>query len=67
MHYIICHRLLLPLFALDPAEPEPEELQEPVPVEAANPEQDQGKPWCIQPYSWVLFIILSYLWLLSVH
>jgi hypothetical protein len=43
--YVCC--LILALFALDPVEPEPEELQEPAPVEDANPEQDQGKPWCI--------------------
>jgi hypothetical protein len=47
MHCIICHHLLLTLFALDPAEPEPEELQELALVEAANPEQYQGKPRCI--------------------
>jgi hypothetical protein len=34
-------------FVLDLVEPEPEEQQEPAPVEDANPEQDQGKPWCI--------------------
>jgi hypothetical protein len=28
-------------------EPEPEEQQEPAPIEGANPEQDQGKPRCI--------------------
>jgi hypothetical protein len=44
-----------------------DEPLEPAPVEAANPEQDQGKPRSIQPYHWVLFIILSYLWLLDVH
>jgi hypothetical protein len=46
MHCIICRRLLLAVFALDPTEPEPEELQEPAPVKDANPEQDQGKPQC---------------------
>jgi hypothetical protein len=34
-------------FTLDPVEPEPEEQQEPAPIEDANPEQDQGKPRCI--------------------
>jgi hypothetical protein len=37
MHYIICHCLILALFALDPAEPESEELQEAAPIEDANP------------------------------
>jgi hypothetical protein len=37
-------------FALDPAEQEFEELQEPAPTEEANPEHEQGKPRCIQPY-----------------
>jgi hypothetical protein len=46
MHCIICRRLLLAVFALDPTEPELEELQEPAPVKDANPEQDQGKPQC---------------------
>jgi hypothetical protein len=47
MHCIICHYLIHALFALDPTEPEPEELQELAPIEDANPEQDQGKPRCI--------------------
>jgi hypothetical protein len=34
-------------FALDPAEPETEELPEPASAEEANPEQDQGMPRCI--------------------
>jgi hypothetical protein len=34
-------------FVLDHAEQEPEELQELVQVEETNPEQEQGKPWCI--------------------
>jgi hypothetical protein len=34
-------------FALDPMESEVEELQLPAPVEDANAEQEQGKPWCI--------------------
>jgi hypothetical protein len=32
---------------LDLTEPEPEELQEPAPVDDVNPEQDQGKSQCI--------------------
>jgi hypothetical protein len=36
MHYIICY-LILTLFALDPVEPELEELQEAAPVEDVNP------------------------------
>jgi hypothetical protein len=47
MHCIMCRRLLLALFVLDPMEPEPDELQEPATVADANLEQDQGKPWCI--------------------
>jgi hypothetical protein len=47
MHYIICHHFLLALFALDPANTEPEELQEPALAEDANPEKDQGKHRCI--------------------
>jgi hypothetical protein len=35
------------IFVLDPVEQEPEELQDPAPVEDANPEQEQGKPRCI--------------------
>jgi hypothetical protein len=35
------------IFAIDPAEQELEELQEPAPTEEANPEQGQGKPRCI--------------------
>jgi hypothetical protein len=44
------HYMSLPhtcIFAVDPAEQEPEELQEPTPVEDTNPEQEQGKLWCI--------------------
>jgi hypothetical protein len=47
MHCIIYHCLILALFTLDLTELEPEELQEPTPVEDVNPEQDQGKPRCI--------------------
>jgi hypothetical protein len=47
MHCIIYYCLILALFVLDPAEPEREELQEPAPVEDANPEQDQDKSRCI--------------------
>jgi hypothetical protein len=35
------------IFTVDPAEQEPEELQEPAPDEEANPEQEKGKPRCI--------------------
>jgi hypothetical protein len=34
-------------FLVDPAEQEPEELQEPAPVEDTNTEQEQGKFRCI--------------------
>jgi hypothetical protein len=33
--------------AIDPTEQEFDELQEPAPVEEANPEQEKGKPRCI--------------------
>jgi hypothetical protein len=35
------------IFAIDHAEQGREEPQEPTPVEAGNPKQDQGKPQCI--------------------
>jgi hypothetical protein len=49
---------------LDTAEHEPEELQEPAPVEDVNLDQDQGKPsasnhileFC---YNFILFMILD--------
>jgi hypothetical protein len=47
MYCIICCRLILALFALDPTERELDELQEPAPVMETNPEQEQGKPRCI--------------------
>jgi hypothetical protein len=34
-------------FAIDHAEQDPEELQELAQAEDTNPEQEQGKPWCI--------------------
>jgi hypothetical protein len=45
LHYMLSS--LTGSFALDPAEPEPDELQEPASVEATNPEQNQDKPQCI--------------------
>jgi hypothetical protein len=33
--------------AIDPAEQGPKELPEPAQVDETNPEQEQGKPWCI--------------------
>jgi hypothetical protein len=35
------------IFAIDPAEPELEELKEPTPAVETNAEQEQGKPQCI--------------------
>jgi hypothetical protein len=35
------------IFVVDPTEQEPEELQEPAPVEDTNIKQEQGKPRCI--------------------
>jgi hypothetical protein len=35
------------IYAIDPAEPELEELKEPTPAEETNAEQEQGKPQCI--------------------
>jgi hypothetical protein len=34
-------------FVIDPAEQEPDELQEQALVEDINPKPEQGKPWCI--------------------
>jgi hypothetical protein len=34
-------------FMLDPVEEGHEELPEPAQAEETNPEQEQGKPWCI--------------------
>jgi hypothetical protein len=44
-----CIYLSISLFpdAIDPVEQEREELPVLTPVEDTNPEQDQGKPWCI--------------------
>jgi hypothetical protein len=36
-------------FVIDHAEQGPEEPPEPAQVEDTNPEQEQGKHWCIQP------------------
>jgi hypothetical protein len=35
------------IFVIDHVESKRDEPPEPAPVEDANPEQDQGKPWCI--------------------
>jgi hypothetical protein len=35
------------IFAIDHADPGPEETPAPAPVGASGPEQDQGKPRCI--------------------
>jgi hypothetical protein len=43
MYYIICY-LILALFVLDPVEPELEELQEPAPIEDANPSRIKVSP-----------------------
>jgi hypothetical protein len=47
MHYMLCLVSHTCTFALDPVEPEPEELPEPAPAEETNLEQEQGKPQCI--------------------
>jgi hypothetical protein len=36
-------------FVIDHAEQGPEEAPEPVPAEGTNPQQEQGKPQCIEP------------------
>jgi hypothetical protein len=46
MHCIYLSVSLLPT-VIDPMEQEREEPPELAPVEATNPEQDQGKPQCI--------------------
>jgi hypothetical protein len=52
---------------IDHVEQGRKEAPEPVPVEYANPEQDQGKPGASNHYTWVWFIFISYLWFLIVH
>jgi hypothetical protein len=47
MHCMLCLESHACTFVLDPAEQEPEELQEPAPAKETNPEQEQGKPRCI--------------------
>jgi hypothetical protein len=46
MHCIYLSVSLLPI-VIDPVEQGREELSELAPIEDANPEQDQGKLWCI--------------------
>jgi hypothetical protein len=46
-------------------EQEREELPEPAPVEATNPEQDQGEPRCILPHSLSFIYFLSYFMILD--
>jgi hypothetical protein len=43
------------IFALGHAEQGPEETPDLAQVKGVNPEQDQGKPWCIKPPSLNLF------------
>jgi hypothetical protein len=38
------------IFVIDPTEPELEELPELAPAEETNPEQDEGKPWCLTTF-----------------
>jgi hypothetical protein len=45
-------------FMLDPAEQGPEESPVPAQAEETNPEQEQGKPQCINPCS--LYFILNF-------
>jgi hypothetical protein len=47
MHCTLCLVSHACTFALDPVEPELEELQEPAPAEEGIPEQEQDKPRCI--------------------
>jgi hypothetical protein len=60
--FIHCIYLSVSLLAtvIDVVEQERKELPEPAPVEDTNPEQDQGKPWCILPYSLSFIYLLSY-------
>jgi hypothetical protein len=39
------------IFAIDHVKQGPEETPELAQVEGVNTEQDQGKPWCIEPPS----------------
>jgi hypothetical protein len=34
--------------------------REPAPVEDTDPEQDQGKPWCILPHPLIFIYFFSY-------
>jgi hypothetical protein len=58
---LVSHSCLL----IDPVEQECEELPEPAPIEDTNPEQDQGKPRCILPYSLRFIYLLSYFMILD--
>jgi hypothetical protein len=64
MHCIYLSISRLPT-AIDSVEQEREELPEPAPVEDINPEQDQGKPRCILPYSLSFIYFLSYFMILD--
>jgi hypothetical protein len=55
---------LLPT-VIDLVEQEREEPPEPAPVEDTNPEQDQGKPWCILPHSLSFIYLLSFFMILD--
>jgi hypothetical protein len=61
MHCIYRSISLLPT-AIDLVEQELEEPLESAPVEDTNPEQDQGKPWCILPHllSFIYLFLLLY-------
>jgi hypothetical protein len=47
VYYTLCLVSHTYTFVLDPAELELEEPLEPAPAEETDPEQEQGKPWCI--------------------
>jgi hypothetical protein len=55
-------------FVIDHAEQGPEEAPEPVPAEGTNPQQEQGKPQCIEPPTLNICLpFLSHLWFFIVH
>jgi hypothetical protein len=66
MHCIYLSVSLLPT-VIDLVEQEREEPPELTPVEATNPEQDQGKPGASNHIPWALLIFVFSLLFLIVH
>jgi hypothetical protein len=51
--------------AIDHVEQGREEPPEPAPVKYTNPEQDQGKPWCILPCTLSFIYFFSHFMILD--